>query len=151
MPVFARPCVVFFLFFGILLLGSIGNLVGAAQVQPAAQSRVTQPVSDAPLVTLRGNTLRAASPSIDRGPVRGSVQAQRLMLILKRSPQQEADLQDYLQSVQKPGSPEFRKFLSPDEFGRRYGISDTDLDEGQELASGAWLVGGSCEQGPDCP
>lgn len=49
------------------------------------------------------------------------------MLVLKRSPEQETELAAYLQSVQDPKSPQFRAFLTPQEFGARFGISDVDL------------------------
>ncbi len=62
--------------------------------------------------------------------------ADRLLLILKRSEQQEKALQAYLQSVQDRNSPNFRAFLSPVEFGQRYGIADTDLQTVE-----AWLRG----------
>lgn len=49
------------------------------------------------------------------------------MLILKRSPQQEANLQKYLEDVQDPASSNYQRFLSPDEFGRGYGVSEKDI------------------------
>jgi hypothetical protein len=61
--------------------------------------------------------------------------AERIMLILRRSPEQQAALESYLQSVQQPDSPEYRKYLTPEQFGSRYGISDTDLRTVQ-----AWLL-----------
>jgi subtilase family serine protease len=62
--------------------------------------------------------------------------ASRLLLVLTRSTQQEADLQTYLQSVQDANSPNYRKFISPDEFGQRFGVGDSDLQAIQ-----AWLTG----------
>lgn len=56
------------------------------------------------------------------------------MLILKRSPQQDAALAAYLRDIQDPGSAQFRKFLTPEEFGTRFGISDSDAAQVQ-----AWL------------
>jgi len=61
--------------------------------------------------------------------------ANRLLLVLARSTQQEADLQTWLQSVQDANSPNYHRFLSPDEFGKRFGVGDADLQSIQ-----AWLA-----------
>jgi hypothetical protein len=53
--------------------------------------------------------------------------ANRLLLILRRSSQQEADLDTYLESIQDPNSPNYRQWITPEEFGERYGVSDDDL------------------------
>ncbi len=107
-------------------------MIGLSQTGAGVQSRVTEPINEASLTTLKGNILQAIRPQLDRGPAPDSMPAERLMLILKRSPQQEADLQSFLQSVQNPDSPNFRKFLSPTEFGRRYGVSDADISKVQQ-------------------
>jgi hypothetical protein len=109
------------------LLSFFAIVAGSAQTPPIPKSLVTEPINDSSLVTLTGNTLRSAQLGDDRGPAPGSLPAQRLMLILKRSPQQEIELRSFLQSVQDPKSSDFRRFLSPDEFGQRYGLSDADL------------------------
>jgi hypothetical protein len=62
--------------------------------------------------------------------------ASRLVLVLSRSTQQEAELQTWLQSVQDRDSPNYRRFLSPEEFGKRFGVGDADLRSIQN-----WLTG----------
>ena len=119
-------------FLWLLLLPSFAVMAGSAQTRPIVQSFVTQPISEQSLITLRGNTLPIVQPQYDRGPVADVTPVQRLLLILKRSPQQEADLQSFLQSVQQPTSPDYRKFLSPEEFGKRYGLSNADLAKVQQ-------------------
>lgn len=59
----------------------------------------------------------------------------RLLLVLSRSTQQEAALQTWLQSVQDANSPNYQKFLSAEDFGTRFGVSDADLQSIQ-----AWLA-----------
>jgi trimeric autotransporter adhesin len=58
------------------------------------------------------------------------------MLILKRSPQQESALTGFLQDMQNPHSHSYHQFLTPEEFGTRYGASDSDL-----AAVRQWLEG----------
>jgi trimeric autotransporter adhesin len=62
--------------------------------------------------------------------------AERLLLVLKRSSRQEAALETYMQSLQDPQSEGFRKWLTPEEYGSRFGVSDGDLSAVQ-----AWLTG----------
>ncbi len=101
-----------------------------------AQSRITTAINDSSLVALRGNVHPLVRASLDNGPAPVSMPASRMLLVLSRSTQQEADLQTYLQSVQDKDSPNYLKFLSPTEFGKRFGISDADLQTVQ-----AWLTG----------
>ncbi len=58
----------------------------------------------------------------------------RLLLVLKRTPQQERSLQQYLTSVEDENSPDFRHYLTPDQFGQQYGPAEEDI---QQLV--AWL------------
>jgi hypothetical protein len=101
-----------------------------------AQQRIVAPIDESLRVTLTGNTHPFAQPRYDRGPAPASMPAGRLLLVLKRSTQQEADLQTYLESVQDPKSASYHQFLAPEEFGRRFGVGDADL---QTLE--AWLEG----------
>ena len=100
------------------------------------QPRIVENIDESSLVTLRGNTHPLAQPRYDRGPAPVSMPASRLLMILSRSTQQEAELETYLQSVQDPDSPIYHKFLSPDDFGKEFGVGDNDL---QSIES--WLAG----------
>src|SRR6185503_3922437 len=62
------------------------------------------------------------------GPADPGARADRLLLVLQRSPDQNAALHAFLDSVQDPRSPNFRKFLTPEQFGARFGVSESDLN-----------------------
>ena len=129
----------FVLFFVFLAAYSVlFNPSAGAQALPHLSSpqRVAGPIDESSLVTLSGNTHPLAQAGFDHGPAPVSMPASRLLLVLTRSTQQEADLQTYLQSVQDANSPNYRKFISPDEFGQRFGVGDSDLQAIQ-----AWLTG----------
>ena len=51
----------------------------------------------------------------------------RMLLVLKRSPEQEAALQQLLLDQQDKGSPPFRHCLSPQEFGAQFGVAEEDI------------------------
>ena len=51
-----------------------------------------------------------------------------MILVLKRSAGQENSLQEFLGQVQNPASPMYHQYLTPEQFGQRYGVSASDLE-----------------------
>jgi Pro-kumamolisin, activation domain/Bacterial Ig-like domain (group 3) len=98
----------------------------AAQA-PVVPARVTQTVDDGNRMTLHGNVHPMAQPQFDRGPVADSEPASRMSLLLQRSPDQETALRQLLQQQQDKTSPNYHKWLTPDQFGKQYGPADTDI------------------------
>jgi trimeric autotransporter adhesin len=100
-----------------------------AQTQPEAviPSRITQAINPEQRVTLAHNVHPLAQAKYDQGLASGSMQTGRIMLLLQRSAIQEQALRQYLGDLQNPSSANYRKWLTPAQFGQRYGISDTDL------------------------
>jgi hypothetical protein len=101
----------------------------AAQAQSAGRPLISQTIDESSLVTLRGNVHPLAKPRFDRGPAPDSMPLQRLVIVLKRSPQQERALQQYLDSLQDKNSPHFHRFLTPGDFGRLYGPANEDVEQ----------------------
>lgn len=89
--------------------------------------RIKDQIVETSRFTLRGSTLPAVRLGTDEGGADPSTHADRLLLVLQRSSDQESALRVFLDSVQDPRSPNFRKFLTPEQFGSRFGISDIDL------------------------
>src|SRR5271163_3936757 len=80
---------------------------GSASAQTAnIQSRVTQQVNDSQRIVLRGNTHPLARPQYDHGSAPSSMPLDRMMLVLKRSPAQEAALEALLAGQQEKSSPD---------------------------------------------
>ena len=111
------------------------NLAAYSQGAAVPARRAGQSVDNSARVILHGNRHPLAIPVNDRGPAPAEMRADRMLLLLQRSAQQEADLQTYLHAVQDADSPDYRRWLSPDEFGRRFGVSDADLATVRQ-----WLV-----------
>jgi Pro-kumamolisin, activation domain/Bacterial Ig-like domain (group 3) len=103
---------------------------------PAIAPRITEAVDDAKLVTLAGNTHRMAQPQFDQGAAPDSLPLKRMMIVFKRSPEQESALRTLLDEQQDSGSPNFHKWLTPDEFGKRFGPADADIQVVKQ-----WLEG----------
>jgi hypothetical protein len=99
-----------------------------AQAQaPAVAPRITEAVDDTKLVTLKGNTHPMARAQFDQGAAPDTLPLKRLMLVLKRSPQQEAALRTLLDEQQDKASPNFHKWLTPDQFGKQFGPAEADV------------------------
>jgi hypothetical protein len=94
-----------------------------AQISP----RVVETVDDAKRITLAGNVHALARPEFDRGPAPPDLPMDRMLLVLKRSSQQEAELQTLLLNQQDKSSPSYRQWLTPQQFGARFGLAHEDI------------------------
>jgi hypothetical protein len=113
----------------LLSVAMLPNLPACSQTteQAYVPARITQAINETSLVTLHSNTHPLAQARYDRGPAPLSMPASRLLLVLQPSGAQQAALATYLQSLHDPSSPSYRKWLTPDQFGKLYGVSDADL------------------------
>jgi hypothetical protein len=102
----------------------------AAQSESGRHARVlvTQHLDDEKRVTLHGNTRPEARHENDRGPVHGNYPMDHMLLQLRRSPEQELALQQFLEELHTQGSPNFHQWISAEEFGEKYGVAKQDLD-----------------------
>src|SRR5579871_1988624 len=94
---------------------------------PRIPARVTQAVDDSNRVVLRGNVHPRARAEFDRGPVSDAQLATRVDLLLKRSDEQEAALRQLLDQQQDKSSPNYHKWLTPQQFGAQFGPADSDV------------------------
>jgi hypothetical protein len=107
-----------------------------AQVESSlhARPRITQGIDEASRATLEGNTHPEARPTNDRGPVANDFAMEHMLLQLKRSPEQEQAVQQFIDELHTKGSPNFHHWLTAQQFGERFGLAKPDLD-----AVIAWL------------
>ncbi|MGO9271557.1 MAG: choice-of-anchor D domain-containing protein [Terriglobia bacterium] len=90
---------------------------------------VPKPVIDEnELVTLAGNTRPEATEANDRGPVSDSFPLLHRLLQLRRTPQQEQVVDQFMDQLYDPKSPNFRHWVTAQEFGRRYGLPAEEID-----------------------
>src|SRR5262249_27073321 len=119
----------------LIIACALGPLNYGVRAQSTAQPLITRSINESSLVVLKGNVHPlVAQARFDRGPVSAAMPMQRLLLVLKRTPQQERSLQQYLASLEDENSPDFRHYLTPDQFGEQYGPAEEDI---QQLV--AWL------------
>lgn len=83
---------------------------------------------------LPGNLLPGATAANDRGPAPDDLPLSNMLLVLRRAPLQDLALRQELDAQREAGSPEFHRWLTPAQFGQRFGPAPSDL-----AAVEAWL------------
>jgi subtilase family serine protease len=76
---------------------------------------------------LKGNVHPLALPRYDQGAVSDSFPAERMLLVLQRSPERETALQQFLHDAHAQGNPSYHKWLTPEQFGELYGPDDSEI------------------------
>jgi hypothetical protein len=118
-------------FFSTLLLCAIGSACTFAQGQALpAQIRL----DETRLVKLSGTLHPLARPENDRGAVSDSFPADRLIVLVNPPADRKHALEQFLREAHAPGSPAYHKWISPEEFGTRFGARDEDVQQVQ-----SWL------------
>jgi subtilase family serine protease len=83
--------------------------------------------SDAQRVMLAGHIQPLAQQRYDTGAVPGTLPMMELKVVLRRSATQDAALQTLLAAQQTAGSPQYHQWLTPAQFGARFGASSQDI------------------------
>jgi subtilase family serine protease len=78
-------------------------------------------------VVLPGNTSPQAQPQFDRGPVPPSQVIQGIRLIARLAPARQAELNRFTAAQQDPASPDYHRWLTPQQYAQRFGWSAEDL------------------------
>ena len=88
---------------------------------------ITEALDESRLTVLKGNTHALARREFDLGTAPATLPMERMLLVLKRSPKQESALRKLLDDQQDKNSPSYHKWLTPEQFGAKFGPSDTDM------------------------
>ena len=108
-----------------LVLGLLCAQIGFAQLP--AGDRIVQAVDSSRTIALRGNVHPLARPEFDRGSVNGAMALPLVTLFFKPTASQQADLDSLLAGQQDRSSPNYHRWLTPEQFGERFGVSAADL------------------------
>ena len=89
-------------------------------------SRISQAIDDRETVVLRGNVKPLLQAATDQGRMDGGTPL-TISMVFKKTAAQEADLEKLLAELQDPSSPNYHKWLTPQQFADRFGMSPTDI------------------------
>jgi len=99
-----------------------------SQTAPRA-NRITGELSSGPMATVSGTLHPQTRRATDLGEVDPEMQMETLVLNTSLSNAQRKDLETLLQALQDPGSPQYHKWLTQEQYGARYGLTEADLDK----------------------
>jgi hypothetical protein len=110
-------------------LSSAALLCGSGLIaQAVAPSiRIVNRIDENQLVTLKGNTHPFAKAKNDRGRVSPDRPMTDLILVLNRSPEQQAAFEKFVSSQYDSSSPNFHQWLTPKQIGEDFGPAETDI------------------------
>jgi len=90
-------------------------------------SRINQAIDDSSLVRIPNSTHPLTARAADLGRVDSRLPMQRMVLVLKPSEAQETELTRLLDHQHDKNSATYHQWITPEEYGRRFGPSDEDL------------------------
>ena len=104
--------------------------------QTPQQTRLREQINRSQTTVLAGHVHPQARAEYDQGAVAGSFVLPSVTLYFKPSPAQKAALAGLLASQQNPNSPLLHKWLTPEQFGERFGATASDYKQAAD-----WLAG----------
>ncbi len=111
-----------------LLAAHPGPLPGSERTIEINPFSSTSPSMKASWIRLRGNTRPEARAEYDRGRVEDSLPLDHMLLQLKRGPELEQELDQYIDGLTDKTSPNFRQWLTAAQQAEIYGPAQQDLD-----------------------
>jgi subtilase family serine protease len=109
----------------ILLLSVGATLFSFAQDRPA--NRIAQAIDRSQSVIVPGSAHPLAQANLDMGRVAGSLPLNGVSLVFKPSPAQQSALELLLREQQDRSSPNYHKWLTPEQYADRFGITAQDI------------------------
>src|SRR6266567_5808259 len=100
----------------------------------AAPDRISGALINGQTVALKGNLHRRALPQFDQGPVDPAMHLGTITLMTVPTAAQQKALARLLAQQQDPKSANYHKWLTPEQYADRFGLSPNDM---QKMA--AWL------------
>jgi subtilase family serine protease len=109
----------------------------AVHAQPTGRPTrvIREAINEARVVALKGNTRPEATAQNDRGIASDSFPLHHMLLQLKRSPEREAALKQYIDDLHNAKSPNYHKWLTAEQFAEHYGVAQEDV-----AAVSSWLT-----------
>jgi subtilase family serine protease len=100
---------------------------GRSFTQVESGDRIVQAIDNNSTSVIKGNTSPWAQTRYDQGPVNESFQLSHMTMVFKPSPSQQASLDSLLKQLQTPSSPNYHKWLTPEQYASQYGLTENDL------------------------
>ena len=111
-----------------LYLLHIAVLVSSLAVaQQPMERRIVLPIDNRSAIRLHGTLVPRARADLDRGPVAAAMPIENISIVFSRTAAQQAELDQLLAQQQDQNSGSYHKWLTPEEFGDRFGLGEEDV------------------------
>jgi pseudomonalisin len=91
------------------------------------KDRITRYIDDGQRVTLRGNRHPLAQAQYDAGAVASDYPMEHMLLTLLPDAAQQDALDQFLEAQHNPESAYYHQWLTPEQYGERFGVSEADV------------------------
>jgi trimeric autotransporter adhesin len=118
----------------------LAGLPAAHVVTAEDAPRILAAVDASHLTPLLGNVSPRLKSSSDLGVVPSNQNFDHVYLVLSRSTAKEAELTQYLDQLQDKSSANYHRWLTPEQYGQRFGVATSDLKQVKSWLSGYGLV-----------
>src|SRR5512146_1297972 len=113
----------------ILALLALLSISVKAAAEVVAGDRIVSSLDNPAVSPIRNNVHPLARRGADRCNVDDTLQLNRAMLMFRQTPAQQSDLDGLLADQMNPSSPNYHKWLTPEQFADRFGMSSNDLNK----------------------
>ncbi len=110
-----------------LLVLMLGSGLSVLFAQTKAQDRLLQAVDSGESVAIRGSAHPRAQAQFDQGQLNGNTILPGVTFVFKPSPAQQSALEKLLNDQQQPSSPMYHKWLTPEQYADRFGLTKNDI------------------------
>lgn len=111
----------FSLFLAFCLISSIANA--------AIHDRIARKIEAKSSFMVKGSVHPMAQALYDRGKVNALFRMEGITMTFKPTDAQQTELNNLLEQQQDPSSPNFHRWITPEEFADRFGLSTNDLNK----------------------
>jgi len=102
---------------GAIVLAAVAGYQQIVGAQSQPRALITKAIVETQLATLAGNTRPEANAADDRGPVAADFPLTHMLLQLRRAPEQEQTLDQYIEELEQPKSANYHHWLTAKEVG----------------------------------
>lgn len=105
------------------------TFAASGDTQPASKDRILGPVDASQTAAVRRTAHPLARPQFDQGRKDTTQRLSGVSLTFRLSAAQQTDLKQLLRDQQDPSSANYHKWLTPDQYAARFGMTQNDLDK----------------------
>ena len=99
----------------------------SGDTQPASSDRIRGPIDAAQTAAVKGTAHPLARAQSDQGRTDTTQRLSGVSLVFRLSPAQQSDLNQLLRDQQDPASSNYHRWLTPEQYAARFGMTQNDL------------------------